>query len=208
MVRKKFYPKDIHDLENIFYNPKNAERKRRYLSYVDSKIHDDVREAEAKRIMNNFGESQKITTTRRKTPDFKIEENKIVYEITSIQYSERERVTQAIKPRSKKDFIDDLNKAIQHALEKDYSDYENYQKWVIIFIDTILAVMCNYTNYAANPSIVKETIFGNSDLSYMIIVPFPSNLSDELAHVAYTKDVNLVKELAEELPKSFKVIAR
>jgi hypothetical protein len=206
MVRKKFKPKDINDLMDIFYKPENADRKRRYLSHVDSQFHDPIREAEAKRITNNFGKSLKISTTSKKTPDFKIEENKIVYEITSIQYSEKERITQAIKPRPKENFIEDLNIAIQHALEKDYSGYENYRKMVIIFIDTILAGMCNYTSYAANSSIVKETVFADSDLSHMLILPFPSNLSNEFPHVAYTKDTVLAKKLEEKLPKIFRVI--
>jgi len=134
MVKKNFRPKDIHDLMDIFYNPQNIERKSRYLSFIDSKFHDKIRETEAKRIMNNFGKSEKIATSSRKTPDYKIDENKIVYEITSIQYSEKEQKTQAIKPRSEEDFIKDLNVAILHALEKDYSTFEDYQKMVIVFL--------------------------------------------------------------------------
>lgn len=100
MPRKAFLPKDIHDLEDIYYNPKNAERKRKYESYMDAKVTDKLREAEAKRIMKNFGKSSKIPTASVKKPDFKIEESKTVYEITSIQLSEEERVSQKIKSRS------------------------------------------------------------------------------------------------------------
>jgi len=59
MPKKAFLPKDIHDLEDIYYNPKNAERKRKYESYMDAEVIDKIREAEAKRIMNNFGKCPK-----------------------------------------------------------------------------------------------------------------------------------------------------
>jgi len=205
MPKKAFLPKDIHDLEDIYYDPKNAERKRKYESYIDAKVIDKIREAEAKRIMNNFGKSSKISTALVKKPDFKIEESKIVYEITSIQCSEEERVSQKIKSRSEQDLINDVNKAIEHALEKDYSEYRDYQKIVLVFIDTTLSALCKYTEYCAIPDLIRKTTFPNSNISCMIIAPLPSSIRKELAHTAYSKDDTFTKVLWEKLPKEFKV---
>ncbi|MFA5364299.1 MAG: hypothetical protein WC325_03860, partial [Candidatus Bathyarchaeia archaeon] len=84
MPKKDFLPKDIPDLESIFYNPDNVQRKRRYESYLDTKLVDKKRETEAKKMLANFGESVKILTREGvKTADFKIEKSKIIFEITS-----------------------------------------------------------------------------------------------------------------------------
>ena len=69
MGKKNFHPKDIHDLEDIFYNPQKVEKKSKYLSFFDSKYHDKIREAEAKQIMKHFGKSEKIATSYRKTTE-------------------------------------------------------------------------------------------------------------------------------------------
>jgi hypothetical protein len=207
MGKGKFLPKDMHDLEDIIYNPKNAERKRKYESYIDAKVFDASREAEARRIMNGFGESIKIpSSVGTKRPDFKIERSRIVYEITSIHCSERERVVQTIKPRTEANFIDDMNESIEHAAEKDYSGYQDYRKMTIIFIDIILATLCNYIEFAATSSIIKKTDFPDSSISCLIITPMPSSLSKQLAHVAYVKGDDLAKVLEKKLPKEFKII--
>lgn len=205
MPKRDFLPKDMPDLEGIFYNPKNAERKRKYESYIDSEVIDQTREAEAKRIMNKFGGSTKVpTVVGIRRPDFRIEASKIVYEITSIQCSEQERVDQRIKPRSEKDFIDNVNKAIEHALEKDYSDFKGYQKVVIVFIDTILSALCYYTE-CSTPDLISKTVFAESDTDCLIIAPLPNSLSGKMSYTAYAKSDNFTKLLEEKLPDEFKV---
>jgi hypothetical protein len=203
MTRKKFLPKDMHDLENIYYDPKQAERKRKYESFIDAEVVDKTREAEAKRVMSGFGESVKISTALVKKPDFKIEERKIVYEITSIQCSDEERITQKIQPRTEQDFIKDVNKALEHALEKDYTGCRDYLKIAFIFVDTITAALCKYTEYSATLSIVKQTIFPDSNVDCIILTPTPSSISEKMAHVAFAKDARAVKTLGEKLPKEF-----
>jgi len=195
----------MRDLEDIYYDPKQAERKRRYESFIDAGPSNDSREAEAKRTMSSFGESVKIPTAPVKKPDFKIEESKIVYEITSIQCSEQERITQRIQPRTEQDFINDVNKKIDHTLEKDYTDYQDYLRVVFIFIDTILVALCNYTEYAATPSIIKQTVFSESDIDCIILAPAPSSISEEMTHVAFAKDVPKAKIFEEKLPKMISV---
>ena len=205
MPKRTFLPKDIRDLEEIYYNPKHAERKRKYESYMDTKVTDKTREAEAKRIMNNLGKSSKISVALVKKPDFIIEESKIVYEITSIQLSEEERVSQKIESRSEQDLINDVNKAINHALEKDYTEYGEYQKIVLVFIDTILSALCKYTEYAARPDLIRKTTFPNSSMNCMILAPHPSSINKELAYTAYSKDDRFTKVLEEKLPEEFNV---
>ncbi len=206
MGKKKFLPKDMQDLEDIYYNPENAERKRRYESYIDSEVIDQTREAEAKRIMSNFGLSIKIPTVAgMKRPDFRIDESKIVYEITSMQCTEQERITQTIAPRSEKDFINDVNKSMEHALEKDYSGFDDYRKVVIIFIDSILSGLCHYTEYST-PEIIKKTIFGESDISCLIIAPVPNSMSKAMKFTAYAKDDDFVKLLKEKLSTEFNAV--
>ncbi|MGD0644939.1 MAG: hypothetical protein ABSA75_08555 [Candidatus Bathyarchaeia archaeon] len=124
MVNKKIQPRDMKDLEDIYYNQSNRERKKKYEKYADGEIIDPIREAYAKQIMTKLGALSKIKESTIKKPDYEIKEHQIVIEITSLQYSEEESVTGFIRPRSDEDFIQAVNKAIEHALEKDYSEYE------------------------------------------------------------------------------------
>jgi hypothetical protein len=206
MPKKDFLPKDISDLEDIFYNPANYQKKRKYESYLDTKFLDKIREAESKKIMVNFGEAIKIPTRAGiKTPDFTIEESKIVFEITSIQLSEKEIIKQGITLRSEQEIITDINKAMDHAVEKDYSNFTGYQRVVIIFIDTILSAMCPYTQFCSDPEFIKKTVFVNSGLSHMIIVPMPSSISNGLHHTAYSQNEILAKDMKGKLPEKIEV---
>jgi hypothetical protein len=204
---KNFLPKDMRDLEDIYYNPTpaNSERKKKYQKYIDGEVMDGTRESEAKRMMGKFGESTKIPTSIKKTPDFQIPDCKIVYEITSIQYAENEEVTQQIRTRGEEDFTGDVDRAIEHAAAKDYSDFNGFKKIVVIFIDTVLAALCHYTELSASPDLIKKTIFRDSPLDCMIIAPLPSSISGELKYAAYAKEDSFVKALREKLPEKFQV---
>jgi hypothetical protein len=114
-------------------------------------------------------------------------------------------ISQVIASRSEQEIRADFNEAIDHAMEKDYSNFNGYQRMVIIFIDTSLSAMCSYTQFGSNPEFIKKTDFVDSDISHMIILPMPSSISDQLSYTAYTKTKNHAKILEEKLPKEFKV---
>jgi hypothetical protein len=114
-------------------------------------------------------------------------------------------VSQKIKSRYEQDLINDVNKKIEHTLEKDYSEYRDYQKIVLVFIDKILSALCKYNEYSAKPDLIRKTAFPNSNISCMTIAPLPSSISKELTYTAYSKDDAFTKVLGEKLPKEFKV---
>ena len=204
-MKKRFLPKDVKELGDICYGNDN-DRKKRYESYVDSKIIDPERETYAKEILKGFGESQKIPREDTKTPDYEIKKSKIVYEITSIQISEDEKVTQDVRPRHEQDFIEDVDKGIEHALGKDYSNYPSHLKGVVIFMDEIISSLTKYGKHIADPSIIKQTIFGESNIDFMILAPIPHSTNKELPHVAYVKNNELFNTFRDKLPGEFEII--
>lgn len=207
MRKKRFHPKKIEDLVDLYYNKECSENKLRYEDCIDSKIINRSREEEATKILAKLGKSEKISRKDRPTPDYLIRDSKIVYEITSIQISKEERSTQNVNPRSEQNFIADIDDKIEHALQKDYSEYQNYLKGVIIFIDEILISLTDYGKYLAQPPLINQTTFKNSNIDFMILVPTPHFTNNKSMYVAYVKDEKLCKLFKERLqPRSFKVI--
>jgi len=204
-MKKRFLPNDIKDLENIYYGNDN-DRKKRYEGHVDSETIDPKRETRAKEILNGFGESQKIPRRTNRTPDYEIVKNRIVYEITSIQLSEDERISHDVRQRNERDFVNDINEKIEHALEKDYSYFQDYLRGVVIFYDEVLSSLTKYVEYVSNRSIIEKTIFKKSDIDFMVIEPIPHSSNKKLVHVVYVKENKTLETFKNKFPKEFEII--
>lgn len=210
MGKRNFKPKDIEDLLKMSYslNESQKNRNKRYNDYIDTRIDDKIREKEAKRVLKGFGESIKIprkSKIMKKTPDYVIKTSKIVYEITSIQASEDEAVNGNIKYRTKERFIEDINDALNHVKEKDYSEYPNFIKGAIIFTDVILSAITGYNRYFKDLSLITNTDFIKLKFDFLILLPQQMSINKELNRIAYVKEKRLRDAFMEKLPEDMQV---
>jgi len=70
-------------------------------------------------------------------------------------------------------------------------------------MDEIISLSANYGKHFADPSIIKQTMFRESNLDFMFLAPIPHNKSKELPCVAYVKDDKLFNIFRDKLPNEF-----
>lgn len=136
MSRKKkdHLPKDMDDLEKIFYGPdkdgRNIDRfrQRRYLDNLRTQVRSPRSEVDAEKIFASFGKMEKIPENQEHTNfDYKIDDQRLLLEVTSLNIDE-------IHPRNltKTDALSKLETAIDHILEKDPSRFPGYRKGGVV----------------------------------------------------------------------------
>jgi len=138
MPRKKkdYLPKDIDDLETIFYGDSkdgrkvNLFRQRRYLNNLRTQLMSPRNEDDFKKRFATLGKIEKILETQDHTTfDYKIVARRLLFEVTSLNIEETSPSNLA-----KNDVLRKLEVAIDHILAKDASPFPSYRKGgVIIF---------------------------------------------------------------------------
>jgi len=188
---KEFPPKDMKELEEIFYGKtgdgKDVDwgRYRRYGSWVQGEALSPTFEAAAKQIFSPLGNAEKIHEIKgKKTFDFKIDQSKILLEITSLG------VPLTALPTI---FTDDLlfrkiQEAVAHITEKDNPELPDYFKGGVIFYETVFNWITKF-HLKLDSELPRLTGLPDSKLDFLAFAA----QSASIPVVFYVKDGPLVE---------------
>jgi len=178
---KPFRPKSYEDLLKLFYG-ENLDGKNRDL-YALKQYNDDLisrfksphYEDYVKGFFSNIGEVKKIPKKHNKyTYDFKIESEKILIEVTSINTDIRYEI---VKPFNEVKFEDVINVSINHIVIKDSSDYSGYIKGGVIVYDIPAAMRAYPSFHDKTKKLILENIeIKEKDWDYLIFVAQPASI--------------------------------
>ena len=179
--RQKYKNWTIEDLHKVYYGPnmdgKNVS-KNGILQYEDAlrTLVTKWREEEVKQIFSYLGEVERVPrSNRKKTSDFKIEDEKLIIEITSIntapagEQDENGRIPLNL-PHNEDAFIEKINRGIEHAEEKE--DTLGYSKIAVIHNDpAMFGLRPDFMEKLFNPDFIRKTGFLSSSLDGLMLLP-------------------------------------
>jgi len=119
-MKKNTLPKNIKELGEIFYDENKKEERKRYLDSLKTKVLSPDLEKEVSRIFKDLN-FKKIEKSGLKTFDFKDINQKILAEITSIDFGIDSEINE-IKSKPK------ISKAIRHLGEKDSNNFPDFAR--------------------------------------------------------------------------------
>lgn len=177
--KKPFLPKDIKDLESIYYDLDRGQDRKRYESHLQDTIFSPDQESEVKELLGQLGTCTKLPRQSKKTFDFKIDETKLLVEVTSINPP---LAGESIKA-SPNYVLSKIRTAIEHAEEKESSLFPGYEKGIIIFCSSILLSLTNIWPLLSNRKFISELI--SSKLDYVIFIAQRASISMEDSRKLY-----------------------
>lgn len=179
--RQRYKNWTIEDLHKVYYGTnkdgKNVS-KNGILQYEDDlrTLVTKWREEEVKQIFSYLGEVERVPrSNRKKTSDFKIEDEKLIIEITSIntvpagERDEKGRIPLNL-PLNKDAFIKKINRGIEHAEEKE--DTLGYSKIAVIHNDpAMFGLRPDFMEKLVDPEFIRKTGFLSSSLDGLMFLP-------------------------------------
>ena len=198
-------PKDIDDLEKIFYGPnkngKNVDlyRQRRYLDLLRTQVMSPAFEGDAKAMFAPLGKMEKIPENQeRPTLDYKIDDRRLLLEVTSLNIDEAYPTRLTGGETLKK-----LKGAIDHILTKDASAFPGYRKGGVI-IYTLVFNFFSKLDKLLDDKLPEISGMLDNDLDFLVFLHEPASISNKSSWelcppVFYIKDALL----AEEFKKAF-----
>jgi len=180
---KAYKDMTYEDLLKIYYGPnlngKNVSKKgiEQYENALRTKLVTKWRERDVAQIFSYLGEVEPVRrSNQEKTSDFKIVAAKLIIEATSIntapagEQDEYGRIPLNL-PRSDDEFIEKINKKIEHAEKKeDMLGYD--KKIVVIHYDVVLVgLRPALIEKMSNPEFIMKTRFLSSSLDGLIFLP-------------------------------------
>ena len=197
VLGSRHWPRSVKELEDLFYNLKRNEDRRKYIDLMLSDVLSPAREEKIRQIFSVFGDVEKLGRGEQKTYDFVIKSKRILIEVTSINLVSQDGSTLELPTMQK--FILKLNRAIQHGDEKvPPHGCEDYFKIVAIFYDSMyMAVGRKYVDLLFDQNFVKnKTNICLSKMDAVIFVPEDAYImspSGEISypHIAYVKSQKL-----------------
>jgi hypothetical protein len=170
-MKKTSVPKNIEELEEIFYNQNKNEKRKRHQDFMKTKILSPFLENEVNHIFNDF-KFKKIRKKGIKTFDFVDKDQKILAEITSIDFQYDSDITK-IKSKPK------IRKAIRHLGEKDSKKFPKFFRGGIIHYSSTLALLRDdfVQDLQDRDFILKE--MGENNLDYLLLTPTESSIVEK-----------------------------
>ena len=180
--RRKYKDWTIEDLHKVYYGPnkdgKNVS-KNGILQYEDAmrtKLITKWREREVAQIFSHLGEVKRVSrSNRKKTSDFKIEDEKLIIEVKSIntapagEQNENGHIPLNL-PRNADAYIEKINRRIEQAEEKE--DTPGYSKIAVIHNDpAMFGLRPDFMEKLFNPDFIRKTGFLSSSLDGLMLLP-------------------------------------
>ena len=180
--RQKYKNWTIEDLHKVYYGPnmdgKNVS-KNGIIQYEDdlrTKLITKWREEGVKQIFSYLGKVETVPkSNHKKTSDFKIEDKKLIIEVTSINTTpageqDENGCIPLNLPLNEDAFIEKINKGIEHAEEKE--DTLGYSKIAVIYNDPVmLGLRPDLMEKLVNPEFIRKTGFLSSSLDGLMFLP-------------------------------------
>jgi hypothetical protein len=204
--RTAYKDRTYEDLLKIYYGPnlngKNVSKKgiEQYENALRTKLVTKWRERDVKQIFSYLGEVEPVRrSNQEKTSDFKIVAEKLIIEATSIntvpagEQDEYGRIPLNL-PRSEDEFIEKINKKIEHAEEKE-DTFEYDKRIVVIHYDHVLiGLRPDLVEKVISPEFIRKTRFLSSSLDGLMFLPQKIALLGEDNDIKIPGQVCYVKE--------------
>lgn len=178
MPKKEFLPKDMKDLEEIFYGKSGDgkdidwERFRKYRNWIQTEAYSPMFEAVAKQIFSPLGKVKKIREIKgKKTFDFRIDQSKILLEITSLSVP----LTALPTNFDEKWLLRKLQKAVDHITDKDTPALPDFFKGGMIIYETIFNLMTRF-HLKLDAQLLGVTQTLNNDIDFLAFIPQPASI--------------------------------
>lgn len=212
--KKDHVPRDIEDLERIYYGlnkeGKNVDlhRKRGYEDWLRAQVMSPSFEDYVKEMFAPLGNVEKVPENKKRpTFDFKIDDRRLLLEVTSLNIDET-----YLRNLSRADILRKLSVVVEHILTKDASQFPLYRKGGVIFYALTFNL---YSKHFWSNKILKfhnllddklpqmSRILDN-DLDFLVFFHEPASINDKSSWDLYPP-VFYVKDglLGEEFEKAF-----
>lgn len=182
-MRNKVKTMKMDDLEKIYYGPNkdgknvSANEMRDYENYIRDRFISPMRENEVKQFFSPLGVVERISrTNQKKTSDFKIEDENLLIEATSINtvvVGEQDGYGNIPinLPANENKFIERIDKKIGHAEEKE--DTPGYYKVVVICYDVVIFSLAKNSQIKKifDPDFIRKTTFPSSPFDALMFLP-------------------------------------
>ena len=166
-MKKKNAPKDIEDLADMWYDPSREKDKEKWISHVNNMM-GAGNEKHAIAFLSKFGKCVRISNGTAKTFDYRIDESKILAEVTAIQLSVGQ-VQVSNEPSKLQDMI---SKAVKHIREKDASGFPGYARGGLVYVFSVLCTITDILKIVENDGARIAYAYG---LDYVVFVPEESS---------------------------------
>ena len=174
---------------------------RKYQDDLRTNVGSPDNESRVKSIFSKLDKVDKIPETKGKeTYDFKVDEHKILIEVTSIK-----AVISGIPTEfTPEKILDKVETAIGHIKNKDRSEFPDYVKGGVVFYDLVFNFIIKFHS-RLDESFPEWSGLAEGDLDYLILIHQPASISGESSFekypvVCYVRD----KSIAEMLERAFR----
>jgi hypothetical protein len=202
---KDHLPRNMEDLEKIFYGPDkdgkkvNLFRLRRYLDNLKTQVLSPSFEGDVKKMFAPLGKTEKIPENQEHTNfDYKIDAQRLLLEVTSLNINET-------SPRNltRMDVLRKLEVAIEHILAKDASPFPKYRRGGVIVYTLIFNFFSKF-HKLLNDKLPEISGMLNNDLDFLVFFPEPASINNKdswkvFPIVFYVKDPFLAREFMKVL---------
>lgn len=194
--------KTVEDLEKIYYghnkDGKNvaANEIKEYEDYKRTEIISKLREKEIQKHFTPIGDVKRISRCQNKTNDFRIENKKILIEVTSINTvvigDQDEFGNIPINlPSNENEFIERINRCIEHAEKKE--DDIGYYKIAVIYYDiAILGLRKALVKKLFDPEFIRKTRFSYNSVDTLIFLPPKASGIDIPKTICFVKEYRMM----------------
>lgn len=203
-MRKEFAPKDMQDLEDVFFDPARQKDKEKWESYAQNTL-SDFREKDIPRIFGVFGNCKKIPESReKKTFDYEIHESRLLLEVTTIDLPSGTTQINMDEER----LIAKIKRAVKHIEEKDYSEYPHHTRGGVIYYNSILGPLTNIWDVLEKDSV--RNIIKSSGVDYVVFITaeastssnYPIEVNTPLTYVKKDAGTDLFRR---KLPAAYRI---
>jgi len=196
----------MKELEQIFYGPKRDGRNvdysllRKYMDALRTDVDSPDNESRVKSIFSKVTKVDKIPENKEKrTYDYKLDEERILMEVTSIEADISGNPT--LPPEK---ILDKVQTAIEHIKKKDSSEFPGYAKVGVVFYDLIFNLF-NKFHSRLDESFPEWSGLAESDLDALVLIHQPASISGESSFEKYPVVCYVRSEpLAELLERAFR----
>lgn len=192
--KKDHIPKNMTDLEEIFYGS-DIERRRRYYNHLRTTVKSPMHEEMVDKLFASLGRVDKIPKSPKPTFDYEIASEKMLIEVTSLNVDEAPPI---IRMPNKKGMLEKLDAKVEHILEKDTSKYPDYRKGGVIFYSILVNVGKRFNRILDQTLPERSRMLNNLDFLIFLHEPGVINGIDSweiYPPIFYMKDKTLCMRL-------------
>lgn len=195
---KPFIPENIEDLEKMYYgeNKDGTNIKydliKKHQTWLKTNTFSPLNEKEIVEIFSPLGKVVKIKEIpNQKTFDFKIDEEKILTEVTSLDFMVDAKIT-----ITENKIIYKMQKAIGHIVEKDTKGFQDYYKGGVIFYTILFDFFSKIRDLIHNVKFLETAEIFKNNLDFLVFLPERASINNKSSRktqppVFYVKNQDL-----------------